>query len=98
MLAKYSQVFVTMEDSGILDKDNDVMMAMLHYVFKERIQADLEQWRVAHNHAGIRTENNKTPMQLVIEGTYANRDSGSMAIRNLMNTPDEIKSKIKPSS
>ena len=64
VLDKYIFLFDSMEKSGILDIDNDVHLFALHYIYLPRIGNDLKIWKEAHNNHPLRTENNKTPLQL----------------------------------
>ena len=50
----------------------------LHYVFVPRISRHLTMWKDAWNVHQLRTENNKTPMQLWTAGllTYTGRSLG----------------------
>ena len=61
---KYYRLFSHMEDSNLLDRQNPVHISCLHYVFLPRIQRDMDLWRDGHNHRKVRTENNRTPMQM----------------------------------
>lgn len=72
VLDKYRYTFIHMEESGVLDVNDLVHMYCLHYVYRPRISADLNQWRDGWNNHGIRTENYKTPLQMFISGMIAN--------------------------
>lgn len=61
---KYYNIFNIMENNNILDIENATHLAVLHYVFPGRIQCDLTAWRNAHNIHPVRTERNKSPLQL----------------------------------
>ena len=64
----FYQLFYFMEDNGILDIDNEIHIQALHIVFKPRIQNHLDQLRCSLRRRPLRTEKNKTPLQLWIEG------------------------------
>ena len=57
-----------MEDSGILDVMNEIHLMALHLVFLPRIQVHLEKFQEAISRRPLRTEGNKTPLQLWISG------------------------------
>ena len=67
----YYQVFSYMEDQGILDPIDDFHLFVLHYIFIPRINIHLKDWAEAWINHPLRTENNKTPLQLFIEGMMA---------------------------
>lgn len=56
--------------SNYLDPDNDVHMWCLHLVYLPMINKHLETWKAAWIHHPIRTEKNKSPMQLWISGLH----------------------------
>ena len=64
----YYQLFNFLESEGIVDIDNEMHMAALHYVYLPRINRDLcgfiEQW----NNHGLRTERHATPLQMFFRG------------------------------
>ena len=57
-----------MEDEGILDPCNDMHLFCLHYVFLPRINHSLQVYSNAYSQHRLRTEGNRTPMQLWIRG------------------------------
>ena len=84
VIDKYHRLFHYMEDFGILDIDNEVHIAALHFVFGIRIQQDLDQWSLAYNAHNLRTANSKTPLQLWHEGLYRNSTQSYTAINNAL--------------
>ena len=48
--ALYYQLFYHLEDSGVLDNENDVHLFCLHYVFLPRIYHSLQQFLETWNH------------------------------------------------
>lgn len=72
-----------MEDYKLLDINNEIHLFALHHTFLPRIDADLINWASAHNHHKLRTENNKTPMQLWYAGIIQHASLQSTAIRNI---------------
>ena len=64
----YYQIFSHMEDQGILDPINELHLFVLHYVFIPRINFHLSNWVEGWINHPLRTESNKTPLQLFIQG------------------------------
>lgn len=62
-----------METAGQLDITDDIDIAALHMVFLSIINDHLESFQRSYLHHKIRTENNRTPLQLyhmAIEGGH----------------------------
>ncbi|XP_052813399.1 uncharacterized protein LOC128240699 [Mya arenaria] len=66
----YYELFRTMEQDGILDVDNEVNLLSLHLVFLKRIQSSVDRFVHAVSNRPLRTEHNKTPMQMWIMGQF----------------------------
>lgn len=69
-VAHYYELFLSMEESGILDINNECHLFCLHFVFIPRFNSQLEAFQQGWNHHGLTTEHNKTPMQLWIRGMF----------------------------
>ncbi|CAL8406534.1 unnamed protein product [Arctogadus glacialis] len=76
-------MFYSLEDSEVLNPDNDVHRLSLHIVYLPEIQNRLEQFRQAWNLHPLRTENNRTPTQLWTEGMLRNIATDSTAVNNV---------------
>ena len=61
-------LFYELERQNILHPDNDGHLWCLHYVFLPIINKHLTNWKNAWVYHPIRTEKNKSPMQLWIRG------------------------------
>lgn len=57
-----------MELDGILDVDNEIHILTLHLVYLERIQSSVDCFVNAVSRRPLRTESNKTPLQLWVMG------------------------------
>ena len=68
----YQRLFPHMEDSGMLDINNQVHLFCLHYIFKARVNDALKQFVQARNSRPISGECNRSPNQLVITGLLGN--------------------------
>ena len=89
ILAKYHGLFNHMENHGILNIDNDLHMFALHRVFEPRINNELSSWRNAHNNHALRTEHNKTPLQLWHRNIIIHSaEAQYSAIRNIFDSDD----------
>lgn len=67
-LTLFYELFYDLEYEGILNPDNESHLWCLHYVFIPIINRHLNNWREAYVQHPLRTEHNKTPMQLWIRG------------------------------
>ena len=56
--------FYAMEESGILNLDNDVHLFLLHHVFLPRINFGLSEFKALYNDHRLSTERNWTPNQI----------------------------------
>ncbi|KAJ7429696.1 hypothetical protein B0H11DRAFT_1766652 [Mycena galericulata] len=60
-LEVFRQIFMYLEESGLLDMENPVHRICLYIVFKPRIQHSLDETRASWNLHKIRTAGNKSP-------------------------------------
>ena len=73
-------LFLTLEENGILSREDDTHIWCLHYVFLPIINEHLCNWRDAWIHHPIRTESNKTPFQLWVTGLEHAKTTGANRI------------------
>ena len=64
MTALYKDIFRFLENNGLLDSLNEFHLLALHYVYLERINVSLQEFKLQWNHHGLRTENHQTPLTL----------------------------------
>lgn len=57
-----------MEEQGLLNKDDETHIWCLHYVFLPIINQHIKNWWDAWIHHPLRTERNRTPLQLWVIG------------------------------
>ena len=69
---KFSTIFQTLEDAGVLCVDNETDLFCLHYIFIPRINEALKSFQQAWNSHGLSTECNWSPMQLFTAYSYGN--------------------------
>ena len=83
----YYALFYALEDSGVLDPQNEVDLFALHFVFLEEIQQELDQFKDSWNHHRMRTCQNRTPTQQWILGlrNYSLNHPNDPAITGLVN-------------
>ena len=69
-----------MEEEGILDPANELQLLILHLVFIPRIQNHLDRFAEALKNRPLRTEHNRTPMQLWLSGLINRNKDGDQVI------------------
>lgn len=73
-LAPLYYTFYDMEDEGLLDPMDELDLFCLHFVFMPRINQQLELFKAAYCRHKLRTEHNRTPIQLWTTGIMATGD------------------------
>ena len=76
----YYQLFYYLEQRGLLNPVNEVHLFALHFVYLSKINKSLEAFKNGWNMHGIRTENNKSPLQLFNAGALQLQYSGLVAM------------------
>ena len=66
----YYELFYYMEDSGILNIDNEIHIFCLHFIFLPRINRSINQFIAMWNNHPIRTAGNFSPTQLWMTGSH----------------------------
>ena len=61
-------LFYSLESLGLLDTESQIDLYALHFVFKPIIQNHLDKWRLGWANHKLRSEKNRTPIQLWILG------------------------------
>jgi len=79
----FYHLFYSFEDEQILDPDNDIHRFSVQQVYLPVIQERLDTFRAAWNSHRLRTESNRTPNQIWMEGMAANRQQDTTAINNV---------------
>lgn len=72
-------MFYSMEDEGLLDPVDEVDLFVLHLVFIPRISRQLETFKAAYCRHKLRTEHNRTPLQLWTRGVLATDDLSALS-------------------
>ena len=76
----YYRLFYYLEQRGLLNPVNEVHLFALHFVYLSKINKSLEAFKNGWNMHGIRTENNKSPLQLFNAGALQLQYSGLVAM------------------
>jgi hypothetical protein len=66
VVSTFAEIFATLEDTGVLDIENDTDLFCLHFVFIPRINRALQYFKEAWNSHALSTENNWSPTQLFV--------------------------------
>ena len=82
-------ILYAMEQTGLLDLENQIHMFVLHWVFLKRINHSLHEWMDSFNNHPLSTEHNWTPNQLWINGML--REDNPLAAGGLDDDPTDIK-------
>lgn len=67
-------IFMSMEDIGLLDPINEIDLWCLHYCFCHVINMKLKSWASAWIRHPLSSEQNKTPLQLWVQGNFENAE------------------------
>ena len=67
---QFWNIFHFIEVEHELDPDNELHLFALHYVYKPRLNKMLREFSESWNNHGVRTERNRTPLQIWTEGFY----------------------------
>ena len=84
-LAPFYYIFRSLEDNGALTPDNEIDIFCLHYVFLPRINAQLEAFRHSYSQHRLRTEHNRSPLQLWTSGMLQELDEEAvLGLRDIL--------------
>lgn len=86
---QFCPIFYALENENVLDIDDKLDMAVLHYIFLPSINKSLQLFKNTHNHHPIRTENNATPDQLISRYIHL-YEPPEMPIPHTASTDDDI--------
>ena len=73
-LAPLYHMFYDMEEEGLLDPADDIDLLCLHFVFLPMINELLESFKAAYCRHKLRTEHNRSPLQLRTTGIMSTSD------------------------
>ncbi len=72
-LRVFYDLFYMLEDSGVLDPDNELHLLALHFVFLPKIRRSLESFQTAWNSHWLSSAQHSSPLQLWTTGMLMNR-------------------------
>ena len=78
----------SLEDEGLLDPLDEIDLFSLHFVFIPRLNQQLETFRAAYCRHRLRTEHNRTPLQLWTRGLLVTEDEA--ALTGILYGPEEL--------
>ena len=88
-LHMYYTLFYMLEDSGVLDVDNNMYLLALHYVYVPRINRSLSSFWEAWNNHGLASSGNRSPLQLWSSGMLLNAHRREYpAVQEIFATPE----------
>ena len=76
----FYRLFYYLEELDLLDRNNDIHIYALHYVFIPRVNHALKSFKEGWNNHGIRTAHNQSPNQLFVTGVLQLHRSGLTAL------------------
>lgn len=88
----FKDIFLHMEQVGILTRNNDIDLFALHYVYTPRINSALAQFIETFNNHGLSTEHSHSPHQLWVSGILQHHSSNYSGVRGIMDDslPDDL--------
>lgn len=92
----YTELY-SLEDQGLLDIENITHRFCVQYIYKNIINKRLLSFQSAWNVHSLRTENNKSPRQLWLEGMLENYNTASTAVRDIFDTNTTLYEKLSES-
>ena len=89
----FRNIFLHLEQVGMLNRNDDIDLFSLHYVYLPRINLALSQFVSTFNNHGVSTEHNMTPHQLWISGILNHHSSNYAGVRGVVNNtlPDDLR-------
>ena len=89
-IATFYNLFYDLEQDNLLDPNDPLDLFALHYVYLPNINKRLESFSHIWNHHPLRSEQNKTPLQLWTSGMLQGNDS--LEHEGLLNPISEVSS------
>lgn len=86
-----------LENEGLLDNDNIIHRFCVQHIYINVINRKLSLFQSGWNLHGLRTENNKTPRQLWLEGVLSNYNSELTAIREIRDVSETLNDRLSQS-
>lgn len=84
VLGHFRNIFIHMEETNVLDRDDELDLYALHYVYLPRIQAALDEFSSSWNSHPLSTERSLTPLQVWTSGFYQNLSEDQLLVHDLL--------------
>ena len=84
----YYCTFQAMEEQGILNRNDDMHLFLLHYIFYPRINRAFESLTSSWNNHPTRTERNWSPIQMWTNGTLDIRNRELVGVADVLGDSD----------
>ena len=84
ILYMFKNIFLHLEQIGLLSRNNDVDLFALHFVYTPRINNALSQFIETFNNHGLSTEHGLSPHQLWISGILQHHSSNYSGVRGII--------------
>lgn len=91
----YYNLFYWLENNELLDVDNEIHLQALHFVYLPRLQNALDHFVSAVQNRPLRTEHNKSPMQLWISGQITDSAWWNESEVYITNAPVNIRPQLR---
>ena len=85
----YSDVFNFLEAQHLLDVDDEVDLWILHFVYKPRIERDLQRYVTQWNRHPLRTERHRSPLQLFVHRTLTLNTTNIVSLDDVVDAQAE---------
>lgn len=92
----YSELYA-LENDNLMDVNNLVHRFCVQYVYKKVIDRRLISFQSAWNVHNLRTENNRSPRQLWLEGMLQNYNTTSTAVQDVFGTNMNLHERLSES-
>lgn len=94
VIKTFYNLFYNMEENRTLDPNNIKHLYALHKVYLREINKNLKQFQRAWNYHKIRTEGNRSPHEIWVNGFIGNINSEHTAVEELANNQEIINERI----
>ena len=91
----FYKLFYELEDDSVLDIENEVHMVALTVVFLPLINKRMQEFRSAWNDHRLRTEQNRSPKQVWLDGMLQNMNSGHLSTSEIFDQHPSLDLRIE---
>ena len=90
VLSNFIDIFLSLEEMSLLDRNNIIDIISLHYVFLPRIQDALNNFRNGWNQHPISTEKNRSPLQLFTISMMDTKNKERTCVKDFEANPGDL--------